>query len=393
MSFIKRLSVLLLTVLCILPLLVPRSLAEDTGAEAVEVPPPQVSAKSAFLCRADSGEGVYAKDADFPLPMASTTKIMTALVAIEEADPDLLIETDPRAVGTEGSSIYLYEGETLTLRQLLYALLLESANDAAVAIACGIAGSVEAFADRMNEKAHELGLSSTHFTNPHGLDDTDHFTTARELALIAAAALKQPLFCEIVATKRVTIPHAQTGGVRVLSNHNKLLSLYDGCIGIKTGFTKKSGRCLVSAAERDGVTLVAVTLDAPNDWADHAAMLDYGFSRLTSLSLCTVASITYPLSVVGGACDHVLLSNRDRVSVTLPREHGEIDCIIEAPRFAYAEVHEGACLGVAVFLCDTDGDGLRERLAEVPLYAEAAVQKANKPSLLERIRSFFSRGT
>ncbi len=393
MSFIKRLCILLLTVCCLVPLLASASYAKESSSpQEMPLSLPTVSAKAAFLCRGDNQDAIYCKNADLPLPMASTTKIMTALVAIQSADPELLIETDPRAVGTEGSSIYLFEKETLTLRQLLYALLLESANDAAVAIACGIAGSVEAFADRMNETARSLGLSSTHFTNPHGLDDTDHFTTARELAIIASAAMKEPLFREIVSTKRATIPHAESGGVRVLGNHNKLLSLYDGCIGVKTGFTKKSGRCLVSAAERNGVILIAVTLDAPNDWNDHTAMLDYGFSLFTSVSLCTPASVTYPLSVVGGTGDSVLLTNRESLFVTLPREHGGITQTIEAPRFTYAEVYENDILGQAVFWCDTDGDGCLEMIAQIPLYAEASISKAKKPTLLERIRSLFEKG-
>ena len=169
----------------------------------------------------------------------------------------------------EGSSVYLAQDEVLTLKELLYALLLESANDAAVAIAMAVDGSVDAFADRMNRYAAQLGLKDTHFVNPHGLDDDAHYTTARELALITRAALENPDFREIVSTQKTVIPLRGSEGVRLLLNHNRLLREYDGCIGVKTGFTKKTGRCLVSAAERDGVMLIAVTLGAPDDWNDH----------------------------------------------------------------------------------------------------------------------------
>ena len=208
-----------------------------------------VSAESAILIEAKTGTALYEKKADERLPMASTTKIMTALVALELAPPETVVTVPREAVGTEGSSVYLFEGEQLTLEQLLYALLLASANDAAVAIACGTAGSVEAFAGKMNEKAASLGLRNTHFVNPHGLDDPDHYTSARDLAVIARAALEVPLIRKAVSTQKITIPHNAEDGVRLLVNHNKLLRTYDGAIGVKTGFTKRSGRCLVSAAE------------------------------------------------------------------------------------------------------------------------------------------------
>ena len=237
MMKIRRTVTLVLTLLlvfgaCILPI------------QAQEAPqsPPTLSAQSALLLEAENGGVVYEKNAHTRLPMASTTKIMTALVALELASPNTVILTDGRAVGTEGSSIYLCEGEELTLEELLYALMLESANDAAVAIAIGVCGSEEAFVDEMNRRAASLGLSNTHFANPHGLDAETHYTTAYELAVIARAALQNPLLKTIVSTRKTTIPHQNTDGVRLLINHNKMLRLYDGCIGVKTGYTQKSGR-------------------------------------------------------------------------------------------------------------------------------------------------------
>lgn len=346
----------------------------DAPASAI----PSVSAKSAVLMEATSGRILYAKNANERLPMASTTKIMTALVALESGSPDRIVRIPAEAVGIEGSSIYLFEGEKLTLEQLLYALLLSSANDAAVAIAIEIAGSVEKFADLMNQKAMELGLTDTHFVNPNGLDDPEHYTTAFELAVITREALQNPLFRKIVSTKKTTIPQDGEPDRRLLVNHNKLLSRYAGAIGVKTGYTKRSGRSLVSAAERDGVTLIAVTINAPSDWNDHTALLDYGFSLCSRVSLAESGSQTYPLPVVGGMADTVKASNPDGLSVVLPAGYGKIRAVVELPRFVYAGIQKGEKLGQIVFWCDTDGDGIEEQIGSLPLCAADAVEKQPK---------------
>jgi D-alanyl-D-alanine carboxypeptidase len=209
--------------------------------------------------------------------MASTTKIVTAVIALTELDSDKIIEVDKRAVGIEGSSVYLEEGEMLSAKSLVYATLLSSANDAAAALAYEISGDIPSFAMKMNELAASLGLQNTNFTNPHGLDDKEHYTSAHDLALLTAYAIKNPLFLEIASTKRAEIISSLKN--RTLVNHNKLLSSYEGCVGVKTGYTKKSGRSLVSAAERNGKMLISVTINAPDDWIDHKRMLDFGFSR------------------------------------------------------------------------------------------------------------------
>ncbi|MBQ7335223.1 MAG: D-alanyl-D-alanine carboxypeptidase [Clostridia bacterium] len=386
MSKIKKIIVWLLTVVTVCSAFVLPS-----SAESVAVASPSVSAQSAVLIEAESGEVVYEKSCDTRLPMASTTKIMTALVALELAAPETVIRVDAAAVGVEGSSIYLVAGEELTLEQLLYALLLESANDAAAAIAIGVSGSIEAFADRMNQKAAELGLTDTHFTNPHGLDHEEHYTTARELAYIARAAMQNELFCTIASTRKATIPHAGVDGVRLLINHNKLLRLYDGCIGVKTGYTKRSGRCLVSAAERDGVTLIAVTLNAPSDWNDHTAMLDYGFTRYRSVTLCNANELLYPLSLVNGTDAYVMLGNKEALTVTLPAGAGKIERTVEYRRFEYAPIASGDVCGKVVFRCDTDGDGLRETVGEVDLVAQYSVERLEvKQSFWDWLLSLFS---
>ena len=364
------------------------------GAEESPHAPPSLSAESAVLMEADSGTVVYQKNAYTRLPMASTTKIMTALVALELAAPDTVILVDGRAVGTEGSSVYLCEGEKLTLEELLYALMLESANDAAVAIAIGVAGSEEAFVDEMNRKATSLGLSNTHFANPHGLDAQAHYTTAYELALIAQAALQNPLLKTIVSTRKTTIPHQETDGVRLLVNHNKMLRQYEGCIGVKTGYTQKSGRCLVSAAERDGVTMIAVTIDSPDDWSDHTKLLDFGFANYRRIELCP-ADFRFCLPVVGAKETYVVLGVEQNYSVTLPIGAGVIEQAIECPRHIFAPVKEGDICGRMLFYCDTNGDGVQETVGEIPLIAQHTVPKYSpRLSLWQRfllwLRGLFS---
>lgn len=336
------------------------------------LPAPTVSAKSAILIEASSGEVIFSKNADEILPMASTTKIMTALVAIENGDVSRTVSVSPKAVGVEGSSVYLYPEEKLTLEDLLYAMLLESANDAAAAIAIEIGGSIEGFAEMMNKKAEELGLKHTHFENPHGLDGETHHTTARELAIIARAAYSCEKFKQIVSTYKKTIPLNETEGVRLLINHNKLLKSYDGSTGIKTGFTKKSGRCLVSAAERDGLGLIAVTLCAGDDWKDHTAMLDYGFSLYQSIEPCKAGKLSYTIPAVGGKADHVMVENRDSIKIILPRSCDKIEQKIELDRFVYAPIRTGDILGRIVFYLDG------EEIASSDLVATTNVEKTDK---------------
>lgn len=240
----------------------------------------KLSAKATALYDMGSETFLFTKNENTRLSMASTTKIMTALVAIENADLDKKVVVDDRAIGIEGSSIYLKAGEEITIKSLLYALMLRSANDAAEAIAYEICGSIDTFADLMNEKAKSLGLNDTNFKNPHGLDAENHYTTAHDLAIISAAALKNPIFQDITSTKKIEIESSLEN--RILVNHNKLLTLYDGCIGVKTGYTKKSGRSLVSAAKKGDSMLVCVTIDAPDDWNDHKKLLNYGFSKLNA---------------------------------------------------------------------------------------------------------------
>ena len=305
------------------------------------------SARSAVLYVPDINEFLYLKNADTPLPMASTTKIMTALVALESCDLSEEVPIDDSAIGVEGSSAYLRSGEVLTMEELLYALLLQSANDAAVAIACHVSGNVQDFSELMNNKAEALGLVNTHFTNPHGLDNEEHYTTSRELAIIAACALKNDTFKKIVSTYKKTFSSEERS--RTYVNHNKLLKLYDDCIGIKTGFTKKSGRCLVGAAQKDGLLLITVTLDAPSDWNDHTAMLDYGFKNMEYVELTDEGEISYELPVINGKNQTVNVSNKDSLGVILHSNENEIKEHLKLPRYIVAPVKKGDILGEIIY--------------------------------------------
>lgn len=349
-----------------------------TGEEPPSMTLSEVNAQGALLLEAESGEVIFGQDPNARLPMASTTKIMTALVALESLPPDTEVKITAESVGVEGSSIYLQKGETLSLEQLLYALMLESANDAASAIAIGVAGSVEAFADKMNERARTLGLVNTHFVNPHGLDDPSHYTTAYELAMITREALENPIFRKICATPRHAIPLQGDEGTRVLVNHNRLLSSYPGCIGVKTGYTKRTGRCLVTAAQREGVTLIAVTLNAPDDWRTHKTMLDYGFSLYKRVLLWEEEDFSIPLWLVSGEQEYVMPKCSKPFSATLRRDHGAIRCVVELPPFVYAPVYAGEFVGRLRFV-EVRRDGTTRELGSVPLRAAYGVKAVTYP--------------
>ena len=239
-------------------------------------PPPQVSAKSAALLDGTTGECLCEKNGDQRALIASTTKIMTGLLVCEAGDLDRTGTVPETAAGTEGSSMYLKSGETLTRRELLYGMMLHSGNDAALTLAISVSGSEAAFVRQMNRRACALNLTQTHFANPHGLDSGENYSTALDLVRLAQAALQNEQFRAVVSTKTITCAG------RTLTNHNKLLWRYDGCIGVKTGYTRHAGRILVSAAERGGRMLIAVTISDPDDWRDHVSLLDYGFAVLGS---------------------------------------------------------------------------------------------------------------
>lgn len=371
----KKITALLLFLSLIIGILIPPSKALPYLAE------PSVSAQSAILIDADSGSVLYSKASDVRRGMASTTKIMTALIALETLDMNAVIDIPQEATGIEGSSIYLVPHEKLTVEELIYALLLQSANDAATALAIAISGSVEAFATLMNERADEMGLVDTHFTNPHGLYDDEHYTTAQELAVITRNALKNDVFAKVVATQKKTVSTLQNP--RTLVNHNKLLRTYEGCVGVKTGFTKKTGRCLVSAAERDGLLLIAVTLDAPSDWQDHKNMFDFGFGGFESVLVYGAGAFSYSLPLTDAQKSHVRLTNACDIRLTMPKIRGNITQKIELlHRFEFAPLTRGQELGRITV-------SFGEISASSPLVCTENAEQNRQKNIFEKLFGFF----
>lgn len=333
-----------------------------------------VNAQGAAVIDADTGAVLFEQNADSRLPMASTTKIMTALVAISEGDLDRAYRVKKEYTQVEGSSMYLREGETITLRDTLYGLLLESGNDAAVAVA-GECGGFDAFIEKMNAKAKELGLKDTHFDNPNGLDSETHYTTAHELAIITAAAMQDPTFRQIVSTRNYK------AGEHVMSNHNRLLSMYDDAIGVKTGFTKRSGRCLVSAAERNGRTLIAVTLSDPDDWNDHMAMLNDGFAQYEEVTLHRAGDVLGERTVFGGDTDKVPLIAQSTVKAYMtPEERQKLTSVQLGDNICYAPVVRTALAGQIEYRLDE-----RVLAQDNVLYGGASLLEPEEKSLPERI--------
>ncbi len=323
----------------------------------------EISAKSAVLMCADSGEVLYSKNANEQLPMASTTKIMTALLAIEAAMPDMEITVTHEMVAVEGTSMGLVEGDSVSLRELVYGMLLQSGNDAAHTTAIVLGGSEEKFAEMMNERAREIGMTNTNFVTASGLDKDGHCSTAYDMALLACESIKNREFAAICASKTAVLTYGNPPYARTLRNHNRLLWSDESITGIKTGFTKKSGRCLVSAAERDGITLVAVTLNAPDDWNDHLSMLEYGFKQLKSAPI-EFSQSGLNVSVCGGVRDAVAVRTVG-TAYCIEGEKCTVEFLIKP--FEYAPVYEGDVLGTAVFY------GTNREIMRLPLVAIESV--------------------
>ena len=302
-----------------------------------------VSARKACVLDAVSGRVLYEKDPDSQSLIASTTKIMTALLVCEQCNVLDRMRIPKEAVGIEGSSMYLQEGEVLTIQELLYGLMLRSGNDAAVALAIYCGGTVEGFAELMNDKARNLGLRNTHFENPNGLDSPGHYSTARDLAVLASYAMENPIFRKTVSTKSLKM------GQRCLTNHNKLLWRVEGADGVKTGYTRAAGRILVSSATRNNRRILAVSIDAPDDWNDHASLLEAGFSRYRIRQIVRKGQYVDTLEVAGGRNQQVrVLAAADFSYALAPEEQPRL--MLPGPGFVYAPAVEGADAGVAYVL-------------------------------------------
>ena len=302
-----------------------------------------VSAQNAILMDAQTGRVLYEKNPDAQGLIASTTKIMTALVVCEQCNVLDRVRIPKEAVGIEGSSMYLKEGEVLTVQELLYGLMLHSGNDAAVALAIYCGGTVEGFAQLMNDKAYRLGMEDTHFVNPNGLDAPGHYSTARDMAVLAAYAMENPIFRQTVSTKNVTV------GQRCLHNHNKLLWQLEGTEGVKTGYTKAAGRILVSSTVRNGRRLVMVTMNDPNDWHDHATLVEDGFSQYSIRPVVKAEDCLGTLVVAGGTETTVELLAAEDFSYALTKQE-QPDVLVAGTGFVYAPVEQGQEAGSAYIL-------------------------------------------
>lgn len=309
----------------------------------VPVPCSAFSAESAAVMDCISGRLLLDCKSSQQSLIASTTKIMTALIICERCNVLDQIQIPKQAVGIEGSSMYLKEGERLTLQELLYGLMLSSGNDAAVALALYCCGSIPEFANLMNDKARTLGMSGTHFENPNGLDSENHYSTAKDLAILASYAMENPIFRKTVSTKTITV------GNRFLRNHNKLLWRYPGADGVKTGFTKAAGRILVSSAVQERRRLVAVTINDPNDWMDHTQMLNQGFSQFNLQRIVTVGDCVGYREIVGGTPARVaVLAGENFVYSIAQQERPQL--LLAGNGMIYAPVAEGADAGYAYIL-------------------------------------------
>ena len=326
-----------------------------------------VSAQSAILCTGD-GTVLFEKQSEVPLPMASITKVMTAVVAIEKnGDLARTFSVPPEAVGVEGSSVYLQAGEQVSIEMLLYSVMLESANDAATALAIATSGSEEEFVREMNSTAKRISMNSTHFCNPHGLSENEHFTTAKDYARLMAYAIKNEVFCKVISTKKAVYKKNDGTLTRVLSNHNRLLNTMPEMIGGKTGYTKASGRTLVTAAEKDGAVLICVTLNAPDDWNDHTSLYRAGFETVKTATFGEEA-LTCEVPVALGDSTSLSLIPEEAVTFTLS-ENDAIEFKITVPHVVYAPVSEGTPIGKAEFFCN----GIK--IGETELIASATAEK------------------
>lgn len=299
--------------------------------------PSDISAKSAILYCADTGDTLYEKNADNRMLIASVTKIMTAIVVIENCDLDETIKPKPEWCAVEGSSMYLDYNKTYTVRELLTGMMLVSGNDAATALACHLSGDERSFSAKMNEKAKQLGLENSSFRNPHGLDDPEHYSTARDLAVLAAYCMENEQFRQIVSSYSAKIKD------QTYYNHNKLLVTYDGCIGLKTGYTIAAGRTLVSCAERNGMRLICVTLNASDDWNDHKKLLDHGFENY---NLTVYSPDNYKLVLpIASAIEDTATAVPENTLKILIKKDDALDVKLEVPRIIFAGGVKGEKVG------------------------------------------------
>lgn len=344
-----------------------------------------VSAQSAVLYCVNNDTVLFEKNSNEKMSMASTTKILTTLIALEHSQAEDKEVTFTKEMIAEGSSMYLKEGYKLHLSDLATGMMTVSGNDAANAVAISISGSIEEFAKVMNNKAQQIGMTSSSFVTPSGLDDENHYSTALDMARLMAYAMSNNRFAELTAKKNARVDFISPKDMSITyGNHNRLLSLYEYCNGGKTGFTKKSGRCLVTSAEKDGVKLIAVTLNAPDDWNDHINMYNYGFSKITAVTDVD-KDYTINTNVVGGTKNSVAVKPVKAIDYVKPADsNSEVTRKVIIDSFLYAPIEKGEVVGTAQYYLDN------KLLCEVPLVTTTNVEyKTVEKGFFESIAEFF----
>ena len=344
---------------------------------------PETEAGSAVLMEKETGAVLFEQNAHDKLEPASVTKVMTLLLVLEAIDDgrlalDDMVTVSAHAASMGGSQVYLKEGEQMSVAEMIKCVTVVSGNDCAVALAEHLAGSETAFVAQMNQRAQDLGMTNTHFSDPNGLGDENHYASALDMAKLGVACLQNPTVAEILSTRTITLEGRQ------LTNHNKLLWQYEGCTGMKTGYTRQAGRTLVSSAERNGQTLVCVTLNDRDDWNDHKAMLDYGFSKVKQVSFDDTA-LGLQVPVVGGVRDSISVNGAFTAGASvLAEEESGIEKRIEVPAFLYAPVRKGQTVGKLTY--EING----KVLASVDLLAgEDLPAQIKQKSLWERFLDWF----
>ena len=356
-------------------------------ANAVEF---SISAKSAILINASTNEIVYEKNAYEQRGMASTTKIMTAILAIERANLQKTVVARNEEVRIEGTSIGLKAGDKITLETLVCGMLLESGNDAANVTARVIGKSREKFVSLMNQKAKEIGMENTCFKNPSGLTEDGHFSTAFDMALLGSYAIKNKQFRDICSLSTLRVVYGNPQYQRTFKNHNKLLNSVEGAFGIKTGFTKASGRCLVSAAERNGVTLIAVTLSAPDDWNDHKKLFEYGFEKVKVYENDFNAE-EIRLDVVGSDNKRIGVKLKNKLIYTALDEEVNPQIVVLCEKFLYSEVKIGDRVGCVKVYSDDEKLLCESDLISTENASMNFLEKEKKPSILDKIKDLFNK--
>ena len=349
---------------------------------------PSVSATAFVLYCPDNGKIILSKNENKRMKPASTTKLMTTLLTLEEAAKNDRVITFTDEMTAEGSSMYLEAGEKVRLSDLAVGMMMSSGNDAANAAAVSISGSIKKFANLMNARASEIGMENTHFVTPSGLDDDKHYSTAYDLALLMAQCLENEAFADLTSQKSVAVSFEEPNNKKITyANHNRLLSMYSDCIGGKTGYTEAAGRCLVSAAKRDGVTLICVTLDDKNDWQDHINLYDHGFSQLSSYE-SPDSSLCIEVPCVGGESDVAAVMGESDVKLVVDGDKAkDIKRKIYLDNFVYAPVISGEALG----RIDYTLDGKVIRSTSLVAVEDIAFHKIEK-SLWDKSKDLFTNG-